>query len=193
MKYYQEITLLPDAEVTENHIWEKVYQQLHLAIANSMQEGEKGRLGVSFPDYTVDKVVKLGRRLRIFADTEAELQHLDMKKWLLRYMDYVHIKQIRPVPDKKVSGYAIYRRYHQEANSFQKARRYARRHNISYDEALELFPVHEPERNLPYVQLRSETNQHKYRLYIEQIPHKEPVSVGFGSYGLDSRSTVPVF
>lgn len=193
MKYYQEITLLPDAEVTENHIWEKVYQQLHLAIANSMQEGEKGRLGVSFPDYTVDKVVKLGRRLRIFADTEAELQHLDMKKWLLRYTDYVHIKQIRPVPDKKVSGHVIYRRYHQEANSFQKARRYARRHNISYDEALELFPEHEPGRNLPYVQLRSETNQHKYRLYIEQIPHKEPVSVGFGSYGLDSRSTVPVF
>lgn len=193
MKYYQEITLLPDAEVTENHIWEKVYQQLHLAIADSMQEGEKGKIGVSFPDYTVDEAVKLGSRLRVFADTEAELQHLDMKKWLVRYMDYVHIKQIRIVPEKKVSGYAIYRRYHQEANPFQKARRYARRHDITYEEAVKLFPGYEPERDLPYVQLRSETNQHKYRLYIERIFHKEPVSVGFGSYGLDSRSTVPDF
>lgn len=193
MKYYQEITLLPDAEVSENHIWEKIYQQLHLAMASRMQEGEKGQIGVSFPDYKDGETVKLGSRVRVFADTAEELEQMDLDKWLLRYMDYVHIKRVRAVPDKKISGYAIYRRYHQEANPLQKARRYAKRHNIAYDEALKLFATQQPDRDLPYIQMHSETNQQKYRLYIEKIPHKEEVAVGFGSYGLDNHSTVPEF
>ena len=51
VKFYQELTLLPDAEITENHIWSKVYQQLHLALVTQMNGGAKGQIGVSFPQY----------------------------------------------------------------------------------------------------------------------------------------------
>ena len=192
VKFYQELTLLPDAEITENHIWSKVYQQLHLALVTQMNGGVKGQIGVSFPQYNDSSKNGLGSKLRLFAESEEELAEVDIKKWLQRYQDYVHITRIRPVP-KAVKGYAVYKRYHQEANPMQKARRYAKRHDISYEEALELFPHVCENRNLPYVQMCSETNKQKYCLYIECIPQEKQVMSGFGSYGLDSQSTVPEF
>ena len=192
VKFYQELTLLPDAEITENHIWSKLYQQLHLALATRMADGEKGRVGVSFPQYDNGTRSRLGCKLRIFAENEEELVQIDIKKWLQRYQDYIHITRIRPVP-KTVKGYAIYRRYHKEANPMQKARRYAKRHDMSYEEALELFPHVCDNKDLPYVQMCSETNKQKYSLYIECIPQEREKVVGYGSYGLDNQSTVPDF
>lgn len=34
MKYYQEITLIPDAEIPPDFLWTKVYAQIHLAFAD---------------------------------------------------------------------------------------------------------------------------------------------------------------
>ena len=192
MKYYQELTILPDAEVSENQIWSKVYHQLHIALADQMDNGLKGRIGVSFPGYTNERKVKLGNKLRIFAEDENELAEMDIKKWLHRYQDYVHITQIRLVPDR-LRGYAIYRRYHPKANASQKARRYAKRHGIDYDEAIKLFPIEIPDTNLPYIQMSSETNSQKYKLYVEKLAYNSEVAEGFGSYGLDNKSTVPDF
>lgn len=192
VKYYQELTMLPDAEVSENHIWNKVYQQLHIALASQMQNEEKGKIGVSFPQYESGKDMRLGSKLRIFAEAEEELAELDISRCLRVYRDYVHITQIRVVPDR-VKGYSTYRRYHQEASSSQKARRYAKRHNISYDEALKLFPQVLPADGLPYVQLYSESTKKKYKLYIEKRDNAEENQTGFGSYGLDNESTVPEF
>ncbi len=192
VKFYQELTLLPDAEINENHIWSKLYQQLHLALATQMEDGSKGHIGVSFPQYEDGRKVRLGSKLRIFAESEDELEALAIRKWLQRYEDYIHMTSIRPVP-KRVHGYAIYRRYHQEASSMQKARRYAKRHNVSYDEALKLFPQECRDKKVPFVQMHSETNQQKYRLCIERIVQDSYQDVGFGSYGLDNQSTVPEF
>ena len=192
MKYYQELTILPDAEVSENQIWSKVYHQLHIALADQMDNGAKGRIGVSIPGYTNERDIKLGNKLRIFAGDEKDLVEMDIKKWLRRYQDYVHITQIRLVPGR-LKGYAIYRRYHPEPNPSQKARRYAKRHGIDYDEAIKLFPIESQNTNLPYVQMSSETNGQKYRLYVEKVMCNSEVDEGFGSYGLDNRSTVPEF
>jgi len=192
MKYYQELTVLSDAEIFENQIWSKVYHQLHIALADQMDDGGKGRIGVSFPGYINERNIKLGNKLRIFARDEKDLAEMDIKKWLRRYQDYVHITQIRLVPGR-LKGYAIYRRYHSEPNPSQKARRYAKRHGIDYDEAIKLFPIESQNTNLPYVQMSSETNGQKYRLYVEKIMCNSAVDEGFGSYGLDNRSTVPEF
>ena len=192
MKFYQELTLLPDAEISENHIWSKLYQQLHLALATQMDDGGKGSIGVSFPQYEDGRKVRLGRKVRVFAETEDELEALAIRKWLQRYEDYIHTTSIRPVP-KRVHGYAVYRRYHQDASPLQKARRYARRHNVPYEEALKLFPQECRDKNVPFVQMHSETNQQKYRLCIERMIQDSDKNVGFGSYGLDSQSTVPEF
>lgn len=192
MKFYQELTLLPDAEISENYIWSKLYQQLHLALATQMKENSKGTVGVSFPLYDDGAKGQLGSKLRLFAETDAELEQMGIEGWLKRYQDYIHITKIRPVP-RQMKGYAVYRRYHQENNARQKARRYARRHGIAYEEAIKLFPQVQDDKKLPFVQMCSETNRQKYRLYIERIPQPMQKTVGFGSYGLDNQSTVPEF
>ena len=40
MKNYIEMTLLPDADITLNFLWEKLYQQLHLALVE-IQDSDK--------------------------------------------------------------------------------------------------------------------------------------------------------
>ena len=34
MNFYQEITLIPDAEISPYFLWSKVYTQLHIALAD---------------------------------------------------------------------------------------------------------------------------------------------------------------
>ena len=51
MKYYQELTILPCAEVPAYFIWSKVYQQLHLGFASHQDEHGHVPIGISFPDY----------------------------------------------------------------------------------------------------------------------------------------------
>ena len=49
MKYYQEITLIPDAEIPPDFLWTKVYAQIHLAFADRENIDHKQIYGVSFP------------------------------------------------------------------------------------------------------------------------------------------------
>ena len=64
--FYQELTLLPDAETNINHLWSKVYKQVHLALASQMPEGKKGKIGVSFPQYKDVFDTGVGCKLRLF-------------------------------------------------------------------------------------------------------------------------------
>lgn len=50
MKYYQEITLIPDAEIPPDFLWTKVYAQIHLAFADRENIDHKQIYGVSFPN-----------------------------------------------------------------------------------------------------------------------------------------------
>ena len=50
MKYYQELTLIAQAEVSLYFIWSKVYTQLHLALVAMPTQGN---VGVSFPEYAI--------------------------------------------------------------------------------------------------------------------------------------------
>lgn len=191
--FYQELSILPASGMGVNHIWSKLYTQLHLALATRMnaegREDGKGRIGVSFPDYDNGEKKGLGRKLRIFAYDAEDLKRLDIAKWLRNYKDYVHIQAVLPVPPD--TGYAVYRRVHHKSNR-NRAMRYAKRHDMSYGEALNLFPK-EISRDLPFVRLSSETNHNSYRLSIEKIQQDAKVFAGFTSFGLDNHSTVPEF
>ena len=191
--FYQELSILPASGMGVNHIWSKLYTQLHVALATRMNaEGKKdgrGRIGVSFPDYDNGEKKGLGRKLRIFAYDAEDLKRLNIKKWLQNFRDYVHVQDVLPVPPD--TGYAVYRRCHYKSNR-NRAMRYARRHDMSFEEALKLFPEELP-KELPFVRLSSETNHNPYRLSIEKIPQDAKVFAGFTSYGLDNHSTVPEF
>jgi len=211
MKYYQELTILPCAEVPAYFIWSKVYQQLHLGFASHQDEHGHVPIGISFPDYqelsagknncrkplSAEKskglpICAFGYRLRLFAMEESSLQEFAVRDRLARLADYVHITSIRPIPSV-LKGYANYRRFHQKSSAEQKARRYAKRHNISYEEALALFPAREFDKNVPYIQLKSLTNKNPFRLFIKKDFREKNIENAFGSYGLSDISTVPEF
>lgn len=194
MQYYQEITILPNADLSVYAVWSKVFYQVHLKLAALQNNEARGSIGVSFPKYenNLEKVC-LGNVLRIFAENIDELTLLELDNVLRRYKDYVKVKQPRMIPQRTVSGYAVYSRYRFESSRSQKARRYAKRHNISYDEAERLFPNNARGKQPPYIQLKSSTNGNSFRLYITKVLKDEECKNGFSAYGLDSLSTVPEF
>lgn len=197
MKYYQELTLLPSFEIPISFIWSKVYQQLHLAFVEMQNENGDVSYGVSFPQYQYENgKVGLGEKIRVFADSEEGLLKLGLRKWLERFTDYVHITGMREVPGKNAS-YAIYRRSRPESSAEQKARRFLMRHKEQapeYEQAVKMFSQKKREIcRLPYIQQKSLTNQHSFRLYVEKKLCQEAVTGRFGTYGLSDVSTVPEF
>ncbi len=131
MKYYLDITLMPDEGCNLVFLWHKVYQQVHLAIvANSFVSNEmvKGRNGeqqtlkksnvaMSFPKYGDkeypkygDKEYPLGNTLRLFSETKEQLQQLDINTLLNRLEDYTHCKSIKPIDSSKIEKHVCFKR-----------------------------------------------------------------------------------
>ena len=139
MNHYIEITLLPNIEedIPIYFLWEKVYQQLHLAFVDVKDANDKIPVGVSFPNYDENQH-QLGCKLRLFALSENVLETLNLDKWLSRLSDYVHITSIKPVPES-IQGYAYFKRPRIENNNAKLARRRAKRNGTSYEEALSHF------------------------------------------------------
>ena len=133
MKFYQEITLIDQAEISPYFIWSKLYSQLHLAFAEQKDADDKVNIGVSFPQYIFEEKaenqkakINLGRKLRLFAQSEKDFKKLDIRKWLKRLEDYVHISSIRVVPSD-IKSYAIYKRKQVKTNAQRLARHRVKR------------------------------------------------------------------
>jgi CRISPR-associated endonuclease Csy4 len=213
MNYYLEITLLPSLDLNLFGLWSKVFQQIHLGLVEMQDENKQVPIGVSFPEYVVgEKFSVLGGKCRLFAKDEATLARFDAPKWLARLSDYVHCTSIRPVPDK-VAGYAIYRREHAKTNPERLARRYAKRHNIDFEAALNgvvelradsntgaAYPksfryCDMPSQRIatPFIRLQSLSNGQSFCLWIKKTEVSEPSIGSFSSYGLSTQATVPEF
>ena len=197
MKYYQEITLIDQAEISSYFIWSKLYTQLHIVLAEVKDTNNKVNIGVSFPQYLFEKndknsKVNLGKKLRIFAQNEADLKKLDLKKWLDRLTDYVHITSIREVPEN-IKSYAIYKRKQVKTNAERLARHRVKRGDIGFDEALARYSNVVTTTDLPFVQMKSLTSDQVFKLFIEKKNAEQSESQVFSTYGLSSESSVPEF
>jgi len=220
MKYYTEITLLPSAEIPLHFIWEKVYQQVHLALVeNSFDTNEaiKGRdgkeeklkessVGVSFPKYG-DKPFPLGDKLRLFAQTEEQLQKLDIGKWLNRLTDYIDCSFIIEEVPQSVNTFVRFKRVQLHTNIERLARRRAKRSEESFEQAMKHFAgFKDQESKLLFVYMTSlsssedgaPSDRKKFRLFIEKEDVQQAQVGSFNCYGLSSRdsdkqATVPWF
>ncbi len=195
MKYYLEITLIDTASIKHYELWAKVYSQLHLALVEMQDAQGKVPVGVSFPEYRYQESTGgyLGSKLRVFAPNETTLQNLNLAQWLSRLADYIHYTGIREVPIGKIAGYSLYSRLHIKGSIDNLARRYAKRHAISLEQARKQYQEKSYNTNLPYIQLKSLTTKQAFHLFIAKQASKELVQNKFGTYGLDSLSTVPEF
>jgi len=205
MNFYLEITLLPDADIALGFLWEKVYQQLHLALAENKISDHKSAIGVSFPKYG-DKPFPLGDKLRLFAQTEAKLQQFDIGKWLNRLTDYTHCTSIRAVPSN-IDGFVCFKR--KQFKSVVKIQADIER-RAHYQSKKEQRPIEDVRADLakqtydgkcdfPFIYMTSlSTQKEKFRLFIEKEDVDQAQIGNFNCYGLSSRhsdkqTTVPWF
>lgn len=195
MNYYLEITLINDKEFGFSRLWTAVYTQLHLAFVEQKDANEQIPYGVSFPEYKSTQmkgkqIMLLGSKLRVFANSADELQKLDLDKWLTRLTDYVHIKSPKRV--ESVTHYLTVNRYRPQASAENLARRYARRHGASLEDALKrLEGFKQKLEPFPYIQLKSLSGAHEFSLCIKQTTKAQPNIGKFSTYGLSATSTVP--
>lgn len=192
MKYYLEINLLPIADIGLHFIWQKLYQQIHIALADNKSGENTSRLGVSFPEYNADDFL-LGTKLRLFAADEQTLRDLQCEKWLERLLDYVHVSSIKPVPEK-VTGHACFRHVKMKGSKERLARRRAKRKGETLQQALTHFADYKEQRSkLPFINMSSQTNGQHFRLFIEKQIKGQPQVGQFSCYGLSNTTTVPLF
>ncbi len=194
MNYYQELSLLPQEEISIHFLWSKTFQQIHLGLVEMQEDQKRIPIGVSFPEYVIgEKYSVLGGKLRLFAQDESALTRYDATKWLSRLSDYVHCTGIRPVPEK-LKGYALYQREQPKTSKERLARRYASRHGIDYDAALlrysemayKLIPA-------PFIRLKSLSSDNTFCLWIKKTAVTESSGNTFSSYGLSASTAVPEF
>lgn len=192
MKYYIDITLLPGADIAINFLWEKVYQQLHIALVNLKDSQQKVAVGVAFPEYD-DKEHKLGTILRLFSEAPEPLEQLSIKKTLSTLSEYTHVTRVKPVPET-VTGHALFKRIQTKSSTSRLARRKAKRENISYDEAWGRIAERPTQTtNALYIQMKSLSSGCSFPLFIHKQQVDQTHQGKFSTYGLSATTTVPEF
>lgn len=194
--YFQEITIIPDPEITPYFIWSKLFTQLHIGLADIKNKHGIDSIGVSFPDYHYDdkneKSSKLGLKIRVFAPSQKDLETLNLDKWLERLTDYVHIKAIKEIPNDKITGYVSVHRYRFKPIEVQ-VESLAKKMEINNDEAMAIVAKRKAELKLPFIRMYSESNKTHYPLQILQQPCEEKVTGNFNVYGMNGmRDSVSV-
>jgi len=199
MKYYLDITLLPEADITLGFIWQKVYQQVHIALVDNKVDKNGSVIAVAFPRYG-DKAFPLGNQLRLLANDESQLTELNITKWLNRFEDYVHIKSIKPVPDKVTQVAFVRQQVKGEAriekDMLSKAKRWSEKSGQSIDVCLVALEKSKPkaDNGLPFIWLESQEtkkrnikNQSKFPLFIKKIDVNEQQTGVLNCYGLSEN------
>lgn len=193
MNYFQEISLLPKTDIALCCFWQKVYQQMHLALVENKKSDNTSAVGVAFPEYDTNNH-SLGTKLRLFSQEKTQLQALDVNKWLANLNDYVHITQIREVFNS-VNKYVCFKRVQFQSNPERLARRRAKRKSESIEEALKHYQnINVQLTTLPYVNMRSLSKGEHFKLFIDKQSVDEPKSGNFSCYGLSvDGTTIPEF
>ena len=206
MNYYLDITLLPDAEANLGFLWQKVFQQVHIALVDNKVADNESAVAISVVGYghateEIDNAFPMGSKLRLLAAKEDILQQLNMQSWLTRLSDYCHISSIKLVP-ANVKQHARFSRKNVKSIE-KKAQRRAAHLGKPYDEVL-TYLIEEgkskPSR-LPFVNVESQNTKKlaelgvssKFLLFIEQAIFDEARNGKFDCYGLSKTATVPWF
>ncbi|WP_324738021.1 type I-F CRISPR-associated endoribonuclease Cas6/Csy4 [Pseudoalteromonas sp. CuT4-3] len=200
MNYYQEVTLLPDAEIALGFIWKNVFQQVHIALVENKIAPNQSAIAVGFPDYKQTNF-PLGSKLRLFAKDKAELEQLGISEWLTRLEDYVHVKAIKPVPADVT--YVCFKRTHVKSaeridrDMQEKAKRWAAKSGQSLAQCLLELEKTKPvgHSKLPFIFLHSQETKRrsphknsKFPLFISKVEVNGSENGTFDSYGLSAKS-----
>ena len=189
MKYYIDITLLPEAEDNIGFIWQKLYQQIHIALAENKIDDDKSAIAASFPKYSQNWI---GNKLRLLSPTREQLNRLNVDKWLSRLRDYIHCKSIKEVPS--TDNFVCFKRKQFHTNVERYARRRAKYKGETLGQSMRHYAKFKDEKSeLPFINIQSLSERKRFRLFIEKKDAGKDNIGGFNCYGLSKGSTIPWF
>lgn len=200
MKYYLDITLLPNTEINLPFLWQKIFQQVHIALVDNKIGDNESAIALSIVNYG-NNDFPLGNKLRLLADSKDTLIKLDIQQWLERLSDYSHIKSIKNVPND-IKQYAQFKR--KAVKSIEKkAKRRAEHLNKPYSDVLD-YLIKEGKSascSLPFIKVESQNTKKRieqnvscqFLLFIKRDFFETPISGKFDCYGLSKTATVPWF
>ena len=183
MNSYIEITIKPDAEMPLNWLLNAIYTKLHKALADASSTN----LGVSFPKMKIT----LGDTLRLHGKV-ITLDRFTSSDCLGGLRGYYSLSPILPVPDT-AQHRTISRK--QPSMTQSKLNRLLKRGSISQEQVKE-YRVKMFTKGLdnPYVELKSASNGHSHRRYIEFGELRDKPLIGdFDQFGLSKTATIPWF
>jgi len=230
MKYYFDIILLPGAEDSIGFLWQKVYQQVHIALVdngylsdelvkgrNGKQEPlKKSRVALSFPSYRKKSGFPLGHTLRLLAETQKQLEDLNIKDKLNRLTDYTDCRSIQPVDESEIKKHVCFMRKQFKSPSKisadieRRAKYLANKAAGNFEEIkvrlVEKSKTYDNKSSLPFINLTSLSskpnvllsNKDRFLLFIEMQEMETQIKGDFTCYGLSRRNkeqqaTVPWF
>lgn len=189
MDHYLDICLRPDPDFPAAILMGALYSKLHRALHDLNADD----IGVSFPDHKTGARARTpGDRLRLHG-RQARLEQLMAMTWLTGMRDHVMLEAIQSVPTE--AKYRVVRRRQFNTGSPSRAKRYAQRHSIEFEEAQRLMETPAARQiTLPFVQVSSRSSGQRFALFIEHgQPQLQPVPGCFNHYGLSREATVPWF
>lgn len=183
MEYFINIKIIPDQEMRENVLLNKVYTKLHKGLFTLKSTG----IAVSFPSFKV----KLGDVIRLHANQD-RLSELQAMNWLGGLSGYCEVSEIQAIPDE-VKHRNVSRI--QSNMTASKLRRLIKRGSISQEE-MNVYKTKMFQQSMgnPYLELDSASNDHKHRRYIQFGELlSQPIQGKFDHFGLSKAATVPWF
>lgn len=185
--HYLDIRVVPDPETSATQLLGALYDRLHLALVQQRAD----TVGVSFPGYSTTPRT-LGNVLRLHGDEQA-LRQLLLADWLKGVRDHVRLTEITSVPSD--ATYRTVQRRQFKTNVERLRRRRMQRKGETEAQAKQAIPTTVERRpNLPFVHLRSRSNNQSYCLFIALGPATANAHPGtFNSHGLSPTRTIPWF
>lgn len=99
MRFYQTITILPDALISAVFLRQQIWRQLHLILAENKTGENSSAVAVAFPDYC--RKPQTPNRLRLLAGDYPSLAELGLSVRLAAFYPYIRLSGILPVPEKR--------------------------------------------------------------------------------------------
>lgn len=199
MKHYIDITLLPSDDIGVHFLWSKIMMQVHLALVEIQDSNKQVPVAVSFPEYrsTTDKrAAFIGNKLRLLSADKADLQRLDIQKWLNRLADYVHIKNITDVP-ATVATFENFNRRQKSGSPGKHIRRRMKRHDETLEQATAFFKGYsmaKEDKALPFIRMKSLHSDNEFCMsIIRKEVEASSQRVMFNTYGLSGKGVLPKF
>ncbi|WP_249978923.1 type I-F CRISPR-associated endoribonuclease Cas6/Csy4 [Vreelandella olivaria] len=189
MDHYIDIRLRPDPYFAPEMLMGALVNKLHRALFDL----QATNVGICFPAHKHGvRARTLGNHLRLHSE-QAQLQQLMSGEWLTGMRDHAQVNELLAVPDNAQHINVARKQFN--TGSPSRVKRYAKRHNISEEEAREIYAkVAGKCIELPFVTINSRSTQQRFSLFIEHGKLQEKPVVGpFNHYGLSPNATVPWF